>query len=238
MLDNLFIDQMYWGMYLQYGFNLVYNVHFRDCQKFIRFHGRGAGTYNWDNYYPIAFDSLNYAVVEDCLFEDTEEMPNVGTLNAISSQQGASWVVRNSTFRLNQHAYGPVLDAHGNISPGLRGVVSVQVINNRFEINSPAEFYKLFDWRGGSGIFASNTVVAASGEMVVLREEDTFDNPLTPPFTDPHSQIYIWGNKIDPRVTPLRIDVDDLSAIKEDSEYFMSPPANFKSVPYPHPLRK
>ncbi len=237
VFSNLFIDQMYWGFYLQDGFNLVHSVHFRDCQKYIRFHGKGAGTYNWDTYNPIPFDSLNYAVAEDCVFENTSSMPNVGALNAISSQQGASWVVRNSLFKVAKDPYGPILDAHGNIDPGLRGVVCVQVINNRFEVTSPGEFYKLFDWRGGSGIFASNTIVAPSGEMVVLREEDPEGGSLTPPYRDPHSRIYIWANKIGARITPIRVEANDSAIIRNGVEYFENAPENFKSLPYPHPLR-
>lgn len=236
-LHDLIIDQLYWGMYIQHGFNLVYNVNFRDCQKFIRFHGIGAGDYNWDTYYPIAFNSLKYNVVEDCLFENTEEMPNVGVLNAISSQQGASWILRNSQFRLTKYPYGPVLDAHGNINPGLRGVVSVQIINNDFEVTSPAEVYKFFDWRGGSGIFASNRIKAASGTMVTLREEDYPNTPLTPPYTDPHTDIYIWSNSIPAGVEAIRVDANDLPIIRKGIEYFDSAPTNFLSIPYPHPLR-
>lgn len=231
VFHDLVIDQLYWGMYIQHGFNLVYNVNFRDCQKFIRFHGVGAGDYNWEAYYPIAFDSLNYNVVEDCSFDNTEEMPNVGVLNAISSQQGASWILRNSKFRLAKYPYGPVLDAHGNIS-SLRGVVSVQVINNIFEVLPPAEAYKFFDWRGGSGIFASNRLMAASGEMVCLREEN-YPGPV-----DGHSQIYIWNNTLSPGVSGIRVEAGSTNVIRLGQEYFDYAPTNFNSVPYPHPWRK
>lgn len=243
-IDHVYFQQLYWAMYLHSGYDEVDNILARNCEKFIRFHGHGAGTADWANY-PLSMDDTNhYTCIEDSVFQIDSEMPQTGTngvgssLNFTSSQQGASWCIRNCHFYHSKYTEAPYHDLHGNIDPGLRGVLSIQLYNNTYHLSGTALCYKFVDFRGGEGQICSNSFVGGDTvDNIVIREEDTIADPLTPPFYDHNTNIYVWENREQGVLIPVQPLGSDARTIIQNKEYFLTPPAQFVTLPYPHPRR-
>jgi hypothetical protein len=119
----------------------------------------GEGAYSWDTR-PPTWGDTNKVVIEDCSFY---WFPLAGNGNgAVDSYNGARWCFRhNWVTNIN-------VGCHGTDSSGsMRSTHSYEVYNNYFENDTTSTYLILGGFRGGTGIFFSNTLVGAHVGAVV-----------------------------------------------------------------------
>jgi hypothetical protein len=195
----------------------------------------------YDAYYPLAWDSTNYFVWEDCRFDWTSAKNDFAPpANAlITSQQGEAYVVRNCYIRLNggggTAGPQPAFDFHGDDSgSGLpRAGTAMQIYSNYFDLVSGTfSGNKFCDVRGSRSLIYSNRCVGDTwSDGITYREERPSDSPnyLV-------NNSYEWEN-YDGAAGTTAMGVFDDANITAGVDYFTSAISPLNRIPYPHPLR-
>jgi hypothetical protein len=113
----------------------------------------GEGAYSWDTR-PPAWGDSNKVVIEDCGFYWSPAARNAN--GAVDSYNGARWCFRrNWVTNIN-------IGCHGTDSSGsMRSTHSYEVYENFFTNATTSTYLQLGGFRGGTGIFFSNTAVGA-----------------------------------------------------------------------------
>jgi hypothetical protein len=188
----------------------------------------------YDSLYPLAWDSLNYFVYEDCKFYWTSGKNTTGSRPMMSSQQGDAWVVRHCYFEFNNASTdpAPVFDFHGE-SPGLgRPGVALQIYSNYYNfISGSVSGQKFVDVRGTRSLIYSNKFVGAtydSGQGIFYRDEDTPDYKV--------NNSYVWENKHGVSGTTA-MPINDDANIAAGADYFTVALDPLVAIAYPHPFR-
>lgn len=143
----------------------------------------GEGDYSWDTL-PPSWGDTNKLYVESCGFNWTSAAGNAN--GAEDSYNGARWC-----FRYN-HVTNINCGCHGTDSSGTdRSTHSYEVYGNDFH-NTTVNTLNLVDFRGGTGIFFSNTFTGShiNHFIAILNYRSTYTNiygPANPPCCNP------WG---------------------------------------------
>lgn len=108
---------------------------------------------------PTLWGTTNSGIyVEDCIF-DWPQNAN----GSVDSDYGAAWVFRhNLSTNVN-------VGNHGLDSTGVDSTRNWEVYNNHFVSTGPSSVNTFFSVRGGTGLFASNTVAGPAGDIVSLQ---------------------------------------------------------------------
>jgi hypothetical protein len=114
----------------------------------------GEGAYSWDTR-PPTWGDTNKVVIEDCCFYWYPAAFNGN--GAVDSYNGARWCFRhNWVTNINVGCHGTDSTASD------RSTHSYEVYNNYFENDTASTYLLLGGFRGGTGLFFSNTVVGAA----------------------------------------------------------------------------
>lgn len=200
---------------------------------------------NWQNfydtYYPLAWDSTNFFVMEDNQMYWTSAKNQTGSQALITSQQGQAFVIRHNYFDLNNASTDPApwIDYHGDNPPlsdsTRRPGTGLQVYSNYVNFQSGSvSGQKSVDVRGSRSLIYSNRWVGAtfdSGQGIFYREENAGDSP-----NYKVNNSYVWENKHGASGTTA-MPVNDDANITEGVDYFASALSPLVAIPYPHPLR-
>ena len=190
-------------------------------------------------YYPLAWDSTNYMVFEDCVFRWTSAKNQTGSQAFISSQVSQSWVFRHNTVVFNNASTdpAPMFDYHGDDqgsgipTPG----VALQVYKNDITVSAGSiSGQKFVDVRGSRSLVYSNKVSGASfdaNQGLFYREERPLDVP-----NYIVNNSYEWEN-YDGTTGTDPIPVNDDVNITAGVDYFTTALSPLVQIPYPHPMR-
>jgi hypothetical protein len=191
----------------------------------------------YSTYYPLAWDSTNYFVMEDnYMYWSSSKLCDSGACEAcITSQDTDSWIARHNYFSLENSVAdpGPLFDFHGDeVGSGLpHPGIAVQIYSNRV-FRSTSWNGKFADIRGSRSLIYSNyctTVDVLDG--IAFREERPTDVP-----NYKVNNSYCWQNYDGASATvPMTVtgDADVVSGVA----YFESPLSPLPSLGYPHFLR-
>src|SRR5438093_4062766 len=221
-IDHCVISNFNFGVYST-STGVIDHVTFANNFVNVRSYGSGTGAWNWQNLYPIPFDSLNYLFVEDCSFMfDSRTASSRGYHAIASSGQGSSYVVRHCTIISTADQFGPAFDWHGDNGDGTHGNLSSQVYANNFIISGSSSMDKFVDARGGEGLVYSNTVVGSSTRGIAVREEHPSDFPNDPLPHDLVTNMWVWANYADGQL--MDTFVDDSTGILKDGVHYHTVP--------------
>lgn len=110
----------------------------------------GEGTYSWDTR-PPTWGDTNKIYIEDCSFYWYPLAQNAN--GAVDSYNGARWCFRhNWVTNINAGCHGT------DSSASMRSTHSYEVYNNFFANTTSSSYLLLGGFRGGTGIFFSNTL--------------------------------------------------------------------------------
>jgi len=218
------------GAYIWGPFGVLDHNEFVNCHLSVRVYGVVFGCYNWDTYYPIAFDSTNYLFLEDNTFSLNSSIPTAkGTVHAfISSGQGSSLVARNNLFSWNYHAISPIVDWHGDNGDGTRGSLSVQFYSNVVSCVAPGALYVSGDARGGQSLLYSNVWTGLKASFRSREEHPTGTTACSETVYDYVTNMFAWAN------TAGVVIAAGTGA--EYTTYSNAAPETLLQPDYPHPL--
>ena len=191
----------------------------------------------YDANYPLALDSTNVCVFEDCVMRWTSAKNQTGSQAFISSQVGQAWTVRHSTLVFDRAGadVSPMFDHHGDSSGLSRPGVIAQIYANTITIGaSGISGQKFADLRGSRAMVYSNTVTGAqydSGKGVVMRKDS-----ISGTGSWLVNNTYVWANKDGASGThDMAVTAED--GLADGVEWFSSAPTPLVQLAYPHPMR-
>jgi hypothetical protein len=161
--SNIYMQDFLSCVIANVPYGVMYNCTFRNASRIPgRFFGTGDGQANWNAFTPFNgttdWAKTNFFVVEDSVCQIDSAMDgSITGQPAVTSQQGALWVVRRCRFNYNiAYSLQPMFDSHGETDPGpLRGNIAIQVYSNSVNWTS-GSFDKFVDLRGGCALVYSN----------------------------------------------------------------------------------
>jgi hypothetical protein len=247
--SNIYMQDFLSCVIANVPYGVMYNCTFRNASRIPgRFFGTGDGQANWNAFTPFNgttdWAKTNFFVVEDSVCQIDSAMDgSITGQPAVTSQQGALWVVRRCRFNYNiAYSLQPMFDSHGETDPGpLRGNIAIQVYSNSVNWTS-GSFDKFVDLRGGCALVYSNVVVGpgTNGANVWMRKksDETADYN-----GDPITNSWFCANFAGASGTTAMPNVvettpiDDTSIIVEGVHFHQTCLSPLYEVPYPHPLR-
>jgi len=186
------------------------NCHFYNCRRHaVQFYGyesygivdhctfynnytsvevNGADTQSWND--PIGLGTVNGVWIEDCYFENNDSTLVSDLNNVIYFSNGARGGMRHCTvFGKSTVQSFSFWDSHGNNSrsppwtdTSLRGTIYAVIHDNLIEASSSSNF-RHFYIRGGTHVFANNTITGANGALIISLSEEESWHPVYVPHT-------------------------------------------------------
>lgn len=191
----------------------------------------------YDSNYPLALNSTNVWVIEDCNLSWTSAKNQVSSQTFISSQVGQSWIVRHCDLIFDKTGadVAPMFDYHGDSSGLSRPGVIAQIYKNNITISaSGISGQKFADLRGSRSMVYSNIVTGAqydSGKGVVLRKDS-----ISGTSSWLVNNTYVWEN-YDGVSGTHAMAVTAENGLSDGVEFFTSIPSPLVQLAYPHPIR-
>jgi len=256
--DNLAVNDDKSTFYIRSDANgLISSCNFTNVDRIAYFLGYNNTSFStWDDPVTSYFGSANAWFMEDCHAEWTENFWNYADEGEYSwllaSGQGARWVVRHNAVNSTSETYKiGYVDQHGDQQPGnVRAVLFSEFYGNTAHIE---QGYRLFNFRGGSGLIFSNVWWNdnASGADVLLefQEEGSADHYPAYGTNDVVTNTYVWANSwtndavdtyspLEAGTVSMRVHPDSCTNhIEFGVNVFTNAPVWYTPYTYPHPWR-
>jgi hypothetical protein len=234
-ISGCYLRELNVAIYAQ-DFGLVDGSHIIDNWKAMR-QINPSGYYA--TYYPLAWDSTNQMVVEDCVLPWTSAKNQTGSQNMISSQMAQAFTIRHCLFVLDNASTdpAPLIDFHGDDQGSgipVPGVALQFYSNTVIFLQGDISGQKFIDVRGSRSLIYSNRFIGGSydaGQGISYREERPSDSPnyLV-------NNSYVWENYDGVSGTDA-FPVNDDANITEGVDYFAEALSPLVQLAYPHPWR-
>jgi hypothetical protein len=213
---NCSFERYEFGIWVESAHGVVHDCTFTNNDHDLRVKGYLSGELN--NHAqspPWAWNSQHFWVMEDCTFNWSRSDMSI----RIDTEYPASFIIRHSTFNITGSAgYADIIDMHGSagVAENRVGILLYgNTINAAYDV-------RFADIRGGINHLVYNNRIIGSDTWI--------DLSANPGGSQKATNTYIWNN-----TGSWGISAQD--GVRLNVEYFMSQPANFSELQYPHPLR-